>query len=164
MLLMFITAHSLPLGSPWEHGRPQLYSRFQAFEMGVDQSLPWDRLSTFDRVVFLRSLLDGTASEAEVNYSVWRGLGLVSKDSAVPLSSCGTSGLPDIFSDAALLAYLEAQLPKEDEDAMSTLDMVIETLHGEALTRQLLRQGDANFAVRRIAVCWLYSTQKDVSL
>ena len=75
----------------------------------MDHTLRWDQLSPFDKMSLLRSLLDGTSSTYEVNYSIWRGLGLVPKDRAVPYASCTCDGFPDVFTDSEALANLDAQ-------------------------------------------------------
>ena len=130
--------------------------------MSIDHAMRWDRLSPFDRMALLRSLLDGSADERQVNLAVWRGLGLVPKDEAVDPTVCANALFPDVFSDAALVADMEAKLPTDDDDEMATLDIVVETLHGAEMTRMLLQEGDADFAVRRSIVRWLHFTQPEL--
>ena len=91
-------------------------------------------------MALLRSLLDGTASEEEVNDAVWRGLGLVDRRSGAVVDPAAS--LPDVFADPQLLGRLEAALPQEeDEDGieeLASLDMLVEVLHGAEMTRLLI--------------------------
>ncbi|KAL3918460.1 MAG: hypothetical protein SGPRY_006012 [Prymnesium sp.] len=122
----------------------------------------WTKLSLFEKMAFLRSLLDETGSREAVNRAVWLGLGLVNEESPLP------TDLPDVFSDANLLARLEAELPDvEDEDGpeqLASLDMVVEVLHGTEMTRLLIKSQDPEFAVRRTVVRWLVNTQPELAL
>ena len=52
----------------------------------------------------------------------------------------------------------------DDEDDMVCLDTLIETLHGEELTRILADEGDADFLARRTLVRWLYTSQDGLTL
>ena len=72
--------------------------------------------------------------------------------------------LPDVLGDAGELAALEAQLPLDDDDQVGMLDTLVETLHGVAMTRGLVDDGDADFLARRTLVRWLYWTQDDLAL
>ena len=75
------------------------------------------------------------------------------------------SRLPDILSDEnGALAQMKAQLPLEDEEELEMLDTLVESLHGERLTRVLVQRGDEDFLARRTLVQWLYLTQPDLNL
>lgn len=134
--------------------------------MAAARAQDWTKLSTFARMALLRSLLDGTASEEEVNDAVWRGLGLVDRRSGAVVDPAAS--LPDVFADPQLLGRLEAALPQEeDEDGieeLASLDMLVEVLHGAEMTRLLISEGDADFAVRRSVVRWLASTQRELQI
>ena len=58
----------------------------------------------------------------------------------------------------------EAQLPLEDEEELEMLDTLVESLHGERLTRVLVEREDADFLARRTLVRWLYLTQPPLGL
>ena len=62
------------------------------------------------------------------------------------------------------LAQMKAQLPLEDEEELEMLDTLVESLHGERLTRVLVQRGDEDFLARRTLVQWLYLTQPDLNL
>ena len=65
---------------------------------------------------------------------------------------------PDVMGDAAALAALEAALPLDDDDELDKLRLIVDTLHGEELTRILLEEGDPEFAARFVVARWLYWT------
>ena len=129
----------------------------------------WDDFDVFDRIVFLRGLLDGSASEELVNHAVWRGLALV------PERICsGDTPAPDVFRDGTFLATLEAVVPcggdidrcetADDEDELGMYETVIDTLHGEELTKSLIEAADPGFMARRAVVLWLLVTQPELAL
>ena len=60
------------------------------------------------------------------------------------------------MGDAALAA-LEAALPLDDDDELDNA-LIVDTLHGEELTRILLEEGDPEFAARFVVARWLYWT------
>merc|ERR1712217_311492 len=107
-----------------------------------------------------------TTSREEVNDAVWRGLGIV--DRQCDVAALSDAALPDVFADMELLARLESELPnEEDEDGieqLASLDMLVEVLHGAEITRLLVRENDADFAVRRTVVRWLSWTQPDLAV
>ena len=124
-------------------------------------------MSTFDRMAFLRGLLDGDASRSDCNHAAWRGLGYrVGTDGSLRTpEGVECSRLPDILSDEnGALAQMKAQLPLEDEEELEMLDTLVESLHGERLTRVLVQRGDADFLARRTLVRWLYLTQPPLGL
>lgn len=124
----------------------------------------WEDLTNFDRMVLLRGLLDGDVTSAEANHALWRGLGYeVGADGRLycpdGVAVEGGSGPPDVLGNATAIMALEAELPLDDEDEMGMLDTLIETLHGETLTQELVAESDADFLARRTVVRWLYLTQ-----
>ena len=136
----------------------------------------WEPLNAFERSKLLRALLDGDLSVRDANHAAWRGLGYtLGADGA---SLCDPEGdavppgtpLPNVLCDDAWLAKLRAKLPDaengsiEDEDAAAQLDLLVETLHGERLTRLLVDEGDEDFLARRTLVQWLYWTQDALKL
>ena len=99
--------------------------------------------------------------------AAWRGLGYrLSEDGTALIAPDGRRcrGAPDVLSDAATLGKFDAALPHDDDDEMACLDVLIETLHGETLTRSLVKDGDADFLARRALVQWLYVTQPGVAM
>lgn len=124
-------------------------------------------MSTFDRMALLRGLLDGDLSPIECNHAAWRGLGYhVGTDGVLRTpDNVQCAGGPDILGDeAGAMAQLEAQLPLEDEEELEMLDTLVESLHGERLTRVLVERGDPDFLARRTLVRWLYLTQPPLGL
>lgn len=126
----------------------------------------WEGTRSIDRHQLLQGLLDGGFTAREANHAAWRGLGYAA-NGAVLLAPDGTpcaagASLPDVLGDAGTLARLEATLPLDDEDEVACLDTLVDTLHGEELTRALVAEGDADFLARRTLVRWLYSTQPGI--
>ena len=128
----------------------------------------WELLrSSFDRMKLLRELLDGDLTLSEANHAAWRGLGyrLASDGTLRTADGAMCASPPDLFGEggAAILAQLEAQLPLGDsldgEEELEMLDTLVESLHGEELTRALVTEGDVEFLARRTLVRWLYLTQ-----
>ena len=131
----------------------------------------WDDMPPIDKHRLLQQLLDGGLSVHEANHVAWRGLGYtLAVDGETLLrpdgAPCESLLLPDVLADPAALSGLEVALQEhfeerdlDDEDELESLNVLIETLHGEALTRALLAEGDADFIARRTLVCWLYTTQ-----
>lgn len=124
----------------------------------------WEGTRSIDRHQLLQGLLDGGLTAREANHAAWRGLGYKWSNGAMLLAPDGTpcaagASLPDVLGDADTLARLEATLPLDDEDEVACLDTLVDTLHGEELTRALVAEGDADFLARRTLVRWLYSTQ-----
>ena len=165
MLLVGALASVLGLLLAPQPMRPHVRAS-SAPSMAAGRAQDWAKLSTFARMALLRSLLDGTASEEVVNDAVGRGLGLIDRRTGAVVDPAGS--LPDVFADAELLARLEAALPQEeDEDGieeLASLDMLVEVLHGVEMTRLLVREGDADFAVRRTVVRWLATTQPELQI
>ena len=127
----------------------------------------WEGMDSLDRHRLLQDLLDGTLSRCDANHAAWRGLGFhLADDGATLLTPDGshcTEPLPDIFVDTGVLASFEGVLPLDDEDEMECLDVLVETLHGEALTHAQLEAGDPDFRARYTLVRWLYTTQPGVA-
>jgi hypothetical protein len=127
----------------------------------------WAGRNSFDKMKLMRGMLDGSLTLLECNHAAWRGLGYraVAGGDAPLLAPDGSecSAAPDLMADAAALARLEAELPLDDEDEMEQLDTLVETLHGEQLTRVLIDEGDADFLARRTLVRWLYTTQPELN-
>lgn len=130
----------------------------------------WEDLNSFERSSLLRGLLDGDLSQQEANHAAWRGIGYVL---AADGSLCDPEGappleLPNVLADDVWLERLRAQLPlgdsMEDEDELAALDVLVESLHGETLTRTLIDKGDRDFLARRTLVQWLYLTQPALGL
>lgn len=126
----------------------------------------WEGTRSIDRHQLLQGLLDGGLTAREANHAAWRGLGYAAIG-AMLLAPDGTpcaagASLPDVLGDAGTLARLEATLPLDDEDEVACLDTLVDTLHGEELTRALVAEGDADFLARRTLVRWLYSTQPGI--
>ena len=136
------------------------------FDRGVWATSAWDGLSTFDKMAWMRRLLDGSMSASEVNHAAWRGMGYQLGSDAVLCapdgSPCATP--PDVLADAGVLAALEAALPLDDDDEMESFDTLVETLHGEELTQLLIHKGDADFLARRTLLHWLYTSQPGLML
>ena len=142
-----------------------------AFSSAAWAATDWRPLrSKFDRLEFVRSVLDGGFTPHEVNHAVWRALEYVESDAQGRVGGRGAlsyphedpRGLharpPDVMGDAAALAALEAALPLDDDDELDKLRLIVDTLHGEELTRILLEEGDPEFAARFVVARWLYWT------
>jgi hypothetical protein len=125
----------------------------------------WEGRSVFARMALLRGLLDGGCSLSECNHVAWRALGFrLSPDGSglVPPGDDDTAdmpSLPDVMGETTTLARLEAQLPLDDDDEMECLETLVCTLHGEELTRLLVKEANADFLARRTLVRWLFTTQ-----
>jgi hypothetical protein len=140
-----------------------------SFDISAWKATAWEHQSSFERMKLLRGLLDGDRSLQEANHAAWRGLGYrLSADggSIVDPEGIPCAALPDMMSDEdQLTALLFESLPSDEvEDELNKLDTLVETLHGEVLTRQLIDEGDAEFMARRLLVMWLYSTQPSLLL
>ena len=127
----------------------------------------WEELPSFDRMALLRGLLDGDLTANEANHAAWRGLGYtvdadgdVRSPDGVP---CLANSLPDVLNDDTQIEDFRQQLPT-DEDEMGMLDTLVESLHGEELTRTLIQEGDRDFLSRRTLVQWLYLSQPELHL
>jgi len=124
-------------------------------------------MNTFDRMALLRGLLDGDLDRSECNHAAWRGLGYHVGTDGVLRTPDGAqcAGGPDILGDeGGAMEQVEAQLPLEDEEELEMLDTLVESLHGERLTRVLVEREDADFLARRTLVRWLYLTQPPLGL
>ena len=76
---------------------------------------------------------------------------------------CLANSLPDVLNDDTQIEDFRQQLPT-DEDEMGMLDTLVESLHGEELTRTLIQEGDRDFLSRRTLVQWLYLSQPELHL
>ena len=127
----------------------------------------WEELPSFDRIVLLRGLLDGDLTANEANHAAWRGLGYtVDADGDVRSPDgvrCPPNSLPDVLNDETWIEHFRQQLPTNEEE-LGMLDTLVESLHGEELTRSLVQEGDRNFLSRRTLVQWLYLSQSDLPL
>lgn len=125
----------------------------------------WDEDTTvFERLMLLRSVLDDFDAQ-QVNHVVWRGLGYTMSVDGSLYDPEGRPcpAPPDVMRDSDKLAKLEALMPLPEEDDLreemeASLSVLIETLHGETLTRMRIKDGDADFNARRIVVQWLHLT------
>ncbi len=157
------------------------------FDLALWRATEWERLNTFERMVLMRGLLDGRLSAREANHAAWRGLGYtVAEDGGLRApDGAPCAEPPDVLQSPASLAAMARQLPREvarggsagdgededvddldDEEAeeRANLNTLIETLHGEEMTRVLLEERDADFLARRTLVSWLYKTQDGLAL
>ena len=129
----------------------------------------WEGLSRFERTALLRATLDGDLSAQEVNHMAWRGLGysldadgVLCDRNGTPCTEADYAAPPDVLRDEAWLARLREQLSLGDEDEKQMLDTLVESLHGEVLTRTLIAAGDRDFLARRAVVQWLHLTQPEL--
>ena len=136
------------------------------WERAAWDATAWEGRSTFDKHQLLQSLLDGSLTMSAANHAAWRGLGYaLAADGSTLLAPDGTpcASPPDVLADPDALARFEAALPTDEEEEMESLDVLVDTLHGAALTRALIEEGDADFLARRTLVRWLYMTQDGVA-
>mmetsp|Transcript_8863 Transcript_8863/g.17880 ORF Transcript_8863/g.17880 Transcript_8863/m.17880 type:complete len:172 (+) Transcript_8863:2-517(+) len=117
----------------------------------------FDKLDNFERISLASSLLDDADIEV-VNHAAWRGLGYTVDEQGRLHDADGRlrEDPPDFMNDSAALAKLESSLPLEDEEAMAGLETVIETLHGQELTRIKMAEGSTEFTMRRVVVSCLH--------
>ena len=66
--------------------------------------------------------------------------------------------------DESWLEKMRTQLPLDDEEEVAMLDTLVESLHGEELTRMLVAEGDRDFLARQTLVQWLYTTQPELRM
>ena len=135
-----------------------------------ERAAKWEEFSSFERSALLRALLDGDLSAQEANHAAWRGLGYTLNASGALCgpdgAPCDESSLPDVLgADDTWLNKMRAKLDENvEEEERGMLDTLIESLHGETLTRTLVAEGDRQFLARRTLVQWLYLSQSDLSL
>ena len=130
-------------------------------------TLPWDRSlwdatswedsTNFEKHQLLQGLLDGDVTWEGANHVAWRAMGYTLVDSQlVDPSGAECCQPPDVLSDESWLKRCEATLPLEDEDEMEQLNVLVNTLHGETLTKTLVAEHNRDFLARRMLVWWLY--------
>ena len=150
----------------WPHsGHTSLVTRSRAFcavqpaqfSQSAWEQTQFDDLSDFERITVAASLLDDADVEV-VNHAMWRGLRYTVDDQGRLLDADGQlrDDPPDFMNDSAALAKLEAMLPLDEEEAMDGLESFVEALHGESITRLKIKEGSADFNVRRLVVCCLH--------
>ena len=127
------------------------------FSQSAWEQTQFDDLSDFERITVAASLLDDADVEV-VNHAMWRGLRYTVDDQGRLFDADGRlrDDPPDFMNDSAALAKLEAMLPLDEEEAMEGLESFVEALHGESITRLKIKEGSADFKVRRLVVCCLH--------
>lgn len=127
----------------------------------------------FDRLIFLKRVLDGSASPAVVSGAVAlvvgfkfdRETGSWDGSSVKDTFFRSYGGIPpsNVLEDADAMGYLAARLldsedsdSNEEDELAESLDVVIEALHGTELTQILRTSGDVEFAQREIVVKFLH--------
>lgn len=127
------------------------------FSQSAWQQTQFDDLSDFERITVAAALLDDADVEV-VNHAAWRGLGYTVDDQGRLFDADGElrDNPPDFMNDSVALAKLESMLPLDEEEAMDGLEIFVETLHGESITRLKIAEGSADFNVRRLVVCCLH--------
>ena len=130
----------------------------------------WENLDPFECSALLRGLLDGDLSVQEANHCAWRALGYTV---GIDGELCSPEGVsmtapPDVLNDGSWIKRMQAVLPlgdsMEEEEELAMLDVLVESLNGETITRMLVAQGDRAFLARRTLVMWLYLSQPSLQM
>jgi hypothetical protein len=122
----------------------------------------------FDRFMFLKQILDGSASSEVVSGALalvvgfeydaasrtWSGAN-VKDDFFRAYGDCPSR---DVLVDAAAVGHLSARIAEGDDDGArgEALNVVIEAMHGTELTKIMRNQGDADFARREVLAKFLH--------
>lgn len=130
---------------------------------------------TFDKLQFLKNVLEGAASKAMIDGAVAEAAGFRYDGASGKWDGAGVKDehfrvfgneVPDVLGDESVevmtetLSYMEEQLWRDTEDEVelrASLEMLVETLHGVEMTRiQREDAGDHGFRKRAVVVKWLH--------
>ena len=124
---------------------------------------PLDGESDFERYEVLRRILDGGASDAEVNQLVTLLLGYGAHTPYVDDERARSwqtefPVLPDLFDEESdAFSWVEADIP-DDEEQLASMQVLFEAMYGETAVQMAQSSGDPAFARRSAIVSWMVLT------
>lgn len=124
---------------------------------------PLDGESDFERYEVLRTILDGGASDAEVNRLVALLLGYGSHTPYVDDERARSwqtefPAPPDLFDEESdAFSWVEADIP-DDEEQLASMQVLFEAMYGETAVQMAQACGDPAFARRSAVVSWMVLT------